>query len=119
ADGRAALDQSRAELVFALDLGAWVVDVGEHRGGPAEHSVFQGHAFVDRDIVLDLAAVADRYVRAGHDILAERAISPDAGARQDVCEMPDACPLADFAGLVDISRLMQLNTRVRCRFSGR
>ena len=40
---------------FALDLGARVVDVGEDAGRAAEHAVLEGHALIDRDIVLDLA----------------------------------------------------------------
>ena len=59
ADGRAAADEGRAERVLALDLGTRIVDVGEHAGRPAEHTLLERDALVERDVVLDLAGVAD------------------------------------------------------------
>src|SRR5204862_6210092 len=102
-DRSAALDQCRAELVLALDAGPRIVDVGEYRGGAAEHPIFEGDALVNRDIVLDFAAVADRHVGTGHDILAQRAIPADPGTRQNVDEVPNPGAGTDLAGLIDIS----------------
>jgi len=45
--------------------------VGEHTGGAAEHIVLQLHALVHRDVVLELAAVADVYVIRYVHVLAE------------------------------------------------
>ena len=118
-DRRAALDQRRAEFVLALDAGPRIVDVGEYRGGAAEHPVFEGDTLVDRDIVLDLAAVADRHVGTSHDILAERAIPADPGTRQNMNEMPNAGAGTDLARLVEISRFVHLHARKRSRLWSR
>src|SRR6478609_9444196 len=89
ADRRAALHQCRPELVLALDLGARIVDIGEDAGRTAKDAILKRDTFIKRYVVLDLAAIADRDVRAGHDVLPERAIPPDAGMWQDMHEMPD------------------------------
>ena len=77
ADRRAAPDEGRAELVLALDLGARIVDVGEHAGRPAEHTLLERDALVEADVVLDLAAVADNDVGADHDVLPDGHVAPD------------------------------------------
>ena len=101
ADRRAAFHQCRPELILALDFGARVVDIGEDAGRTAKDAILERHAFVERHVVLDLAAIADRDVRACHDILPERAIAADARVRQDMHEMPDARSRTDLARLVD------------------
>jgi hypothetical protein len=40
-------------------MAAWIDDVREHHRRPAEHVVFEDHAGVERDVVLDLDVVAD------------------------------------------------------------
>ena len=68
--GGAFLDEAWADLVHLGDFRPWVDDVGEDHGGAAEDAVFQGNAFIDADIVLDLAFVADGDIRADNAILA-------------------------------------------------
>ena len=105
-DAGAAGHAGWCELVHSVDVGARCVDVGEDGRRPDEDVVFQGHALVDADIVLDLAAVADPHVGAGHDVLAERAADADPGARDDVTEMPYARVVADLDAVIDIGRFM-------------
>ena len=96
ADGGAALDEGRAELVLALDLGTRVVHVGEHAGRPAEHALLERDALVEADVVLDLAGVADGDVGADHDVLPDGHVPPDLDAAEDVAEVPDRRAFADL-----------------------
>jgi len=63
--------------------------VGEHTGGAAEHMVLQCHTFIQRNIILDLAAVADCYIVGDVHVLSERAVLADRCSALDVAEMPD------------------------------
>ena len=100
-DCGAALHQGRPELVLALDLSARVHDVGKDTGGPAEDTILQGDAGVYANVVLDLAAIADRHVRADAYVLADDAVLSDAGVLEHVAEMPDPRALADLDAIVD------------------
>lgn len=97
----ALLDQRVAVFVLALDQRAWVVDVGEHHAGAAEHALFQGDVVIDGNIVLDLAAVADHDFVADEDVLPQRHPGADAGAAADVDEMPDAGSFANLCAGID------------------
>src|SRR5215212_3381925 len=88
-DCGAAPHQGRPELVLALDLGARVHDVGKDTGRPAKDAILQGDARVNADIVLNLAAVADRHVGPDADALADHAVLADTGVLQHMAEMPD------------------------------
>lgn len=70
ADGGSALNQGSAEFVLAAHVGARIDDIGENATRAAKHVVLEIHALIERDVVLDLAAVADPHVWASHDILA-------------------------------------------------
>ena len=83
-DGRPFFHQRLLIFVFPGNLTARVVDIGKNHTGTAEHVILQGHAFIDRDIILDLAAMADLGVRTDNDILADIAGCADAAAGQDM-----------------------------------
>ena len=78
--GGAFLDESGADLVHFGDLRPGVVDICEDHRGAAEDAVFQGDAFIHAHVVLDLALVADGYVGADDDILADVAVLANLGA---------------------------------------
>ena len=59
-DGGAALDQSGAELALARNRRARIDDIGEHATRATEDVILQRHAFIETDVVLNLAVVADR-----------------------------------------------------------
>lgn len=101
AQGGALFDQGVAVFVLALDQRAWVVDVGEHHAGTAEHPLFQGDVVIDGDVVLDLAAVADDDLVADEDVLPQGHPGADAGAAADVDKMPDAGTFANLGAGID------------------
>src|SRR5262245_49384115 len=106
AEGRAASDQRPLKFVLAHDMTAGVDQVGEdHRRAP-KHVVFQDHAGVDGDVVLNLDVVADDHIRRDHDVLSDVAPRADRGAGHHVGEVPDLRALADAAPLIDIRRLV-------------
>ena len=97
-EGGAFLDQG-----FFVELGAdlgifapGVGDVGENHGRTAENVIFEGHAFIYGNIVLNFNEIADDDVVPDVDILAENAVAADAGAALDVGKMPDFGAFADL-----------------------
>ena len=58
--------------------------------------VFQGDAFIDAHVVLDLALFAYGYIGADDDVLADVAVLADFGAGEDMGEVPDFGTLADL-----------------------
>src|SRR5262249_50799273 len=60
ADRCAAPHQGGQELALAFDLRSRVHYVGEYTGRAAKDPVLERHSWIDRDIVLQLAAVTDR-----------------------------------------------------------
>src|SRR5205814_1993918 len=70
------------------------------------HVVFEHHALVDRNVVLNLHVVAD--LGPGHhdDVLAQAAALPDHGARHHVTEVPDLGVPADPCARIDVARLV-------------
>ena len=82
------------------------IHVGKDAGRPAEDVVFQVHAFVDRDVVLDTDAVADRYPRTDVDVLSEGAVAADDGAGLDMAEVPYLRPGSDGCAGIHVAALM-------------
>src|SRR5262249_26861951 len=100
-------DQGGTELVLALHKGTRIEDIREHRAGTHKDLVLQCHALIDRDIVLDLAAVADAHIRPDHDVLAEHAVCTDAASGEDMGEMPDLRAVADHRTCIHHGGLMR------------
>ena len=100
-DRRAATDARRFEGVAPIDLCAWPSYVGEDRGWADEYVGFQRDAGVDRDIVLNAAAVTNDGGRGDENVLAKHATRADACARHHVREMPDFRPRSDARPAVD------------------
>lgn len=100
-DSGALLDKGGAHLVHFGDFRAGVEDVGEDHRGSTEDAVFEGHAFIDRDVVLELAFVTDGYIRANDDVLADVAVLTNLSAGEDVGEVPDLCAFADLDVIID------------------
>src|SRR5262249_40042939 len=88
-DARSAPDQRGRVFALPGDVTAGVEHVGEDAGRSAEDIVFQRHAFVDRDVVLDLHVVADPGPGHDDDVLAEVAAFTDLRPGHDVDEVPD------------------------------
>src|SRR5438105_3091701 len=103
ADGAPPFDARGSVLVLARHVAPRVQHVGEHARRPAEHIVLQGHAFVDRHVVLDLDVVADPRARHHHHVLAQIAPLADDRAGHDVAKVPDLRAPADARAVVDIA----------------
>lgn len=106
ADCGAAPHERLAILGFAHDLRTRIVDVGAHAGRAAEHAVLKNHAFIDRDIVLDLHVIADRHPWSNDNILPNVAFLADDDVSQDVAEMPDPGFGSDRDAVIDESGVM-------------
>ena len=94
-------DKGGADLVHLADFRTGVVDVGEYHRRAAKNAVFQSDTFIDADVVLDLAFVADDYVGTNDDILADVAVVADFGTGEDVGEVPDFRPGTDLDFVID------------------
>ena len=93
---RCALFNERgSHLVHFADFRPGVVDVGKNHGRTAEDAVFQGDPFVDGDVVLNFASLADVYIRADDHVLPDVAVFTDSGVAEDVGEVPDFGAVAD------------------------
>jgi len=57
--GGAFPDKGRADLAHLGNFRPWVVDVRKDHRGAAENAVFKGNAFINADVILNLALVAD------------------------------------------------------------
>jgi len=95
AEGCALFDKGGADLVHFAYFSPRVVYVGEYHRRAAEDAVFQGYAFIDADIVLNFAFVADDCVGADDDVLSDVAVLADFGTGEDVGEMPNSRSLTD------------------------
>ena len=84
--------------------------VGEHGAGPDEHLVVEPHAPIDRNVVLDLGAVADHHPGIDEDVLAERGRLSNHRPGPHVGVVPDhgagtaAGAVLDHGGVVDECR---------------
>src|SRR4051812_30319010 len=93
--------------------------VCEHHAGSAEYVVFDGHAFEERDIVLNLAAISDANLGADHHVLRNDTPGTYATTGQNVCEVPDLRALADLDIAIDHSsrvgeKISGAHGRYRC-----
>ena len=70
-------DEGGAHLIHFADFCTGIVDVGKDHGWAAEDAVFQCDAFIDGDVVLDFAFVADDGVGTDDDVLADVAVFAD------------------------------------------
>ena len=102
-DRDATLDYGLEKFIVVIDLGARDLNVGEHAARTAKHAVLQFDPFVDADIILDLATVADADIRPDHDILADGAIATNDAALDNMREMPYASILTNLTAFVDDS----------------
>src|SRR5206468_4606665 len=64
-------DKRWAVLMLPGDVAAGVDHIREHDRRPAEHAVFQRHAVVDRNVVLDFDASAHDGAGGDKDVLAD------------------------------------------------
>jgi len=64
AKGCAFLNEGGSCLIHFPDFCSGVVDVGKNHRGATEYAVFEGDAFIDGDVVLNFAFVADDCVRS-------------------------------------------------------
>ena len=71
AEGDAVFNQGGTYLIHLPNFGPGIVDIGKHHGRAAKNTVFQGDAFVNGDIVLDLTPFADGHIRTDHHVLAD------------------------------------------------
>ena len=71
------LHVGRSYLVHFRDLRPRVVDVRENHRRTAENAVLDGDAFINADIVLDLAFAADGHIGTDNDVLADVAVLAD------------------------------------------
>ena len=99
--GRAPTDPGVAILIFALDQGPGVIDIGKNHAGTTEYALFEGDVVIDRDIVLDLAAVPDDDAVPDKDVLAEGHAPVYDGAGTDMGRLPDTGSIADLGTVVD------------------
>jgi hypothetical protein len=110
-DGCASPNPRWLELLFAADESARIDDVREHTTRATKYVIFEDDAFVNADVVLNLATIADRHVGADHYVLAERTPPADRNIPQYVTEMPNDGLLADGNGLVNIRTLVNTDPR--------
>src|SRR5262249_18629039 len=109
ADGRAAPDHRWHELGFPRNIGARIYDISEDAARAAKYIVLEHNAFVDADVVLDLAAVPDHDTWPNRDVLSDRAMAPDRDVAEHMTEMPDRGVLADRHRFVDIRTFVDAN----------
>ena len=70
-------DEGRTNLIHLPDFRPWIVDIGENHRGAAEDAVLQGGAFINADVVLNLAFIANDGIGADDDVLADIAVLAD------------------------------------------
>lgn len=98
---RTLLHPGLTELGLALDEGAGIDYICKHHGRTAEYSIFKYDPFVNGDIVLQLATVANVHIPVDVDILADAATGADTSTGHDVTEVPDVGVVADFDGFIN------------------
>src|SRR5215469_13361714 len=74
--------------------------VGKHHGWTAEYVVFQFHARIQGDVILNLYVITDAPSGGNVDVLTEIAFAANLAIRHDVRKMPDLRAFADFARLI-------------------
>ena len=99
--GGAFFDKGGTDLVHLGDFRPGVVDIGKNHRWAAENAVFQGDAFVNAHVVLDLALVTDGDIGTDDDVLTDVAVFTDLGAGKNVGKVPDFCAFADGDVVID------------------
>src|SRR6266511_3834547 len=99
-------DQRRTVLMLPRYMRARIDHVREHDRRPAEHAVFQRHAVVDRDVVLDFDAGAHDGTGGDVDVLADGAPRTYRRPFRDMREMPHARSFSDRTRIVHAGRLV-------------
>jgi hypothetical protein len=87
-------------------MGTGYKDIGKYTRGAAEYVVFQFHALIDGNVVLDAHAVAYFHVVANVDILPERAVLAYYGSALYVAEVPYLSAVAYGDVVVDVTGWM-------------
>ena len=64
-------DQGSAVFFFACDCSPWIVDICEDHARTTKDIIFQGDVVIDRNVILDLAAVTDHHAIPNKDVLTE------------------------------------------------
>ena len=106
ANCRALTNHRPAELSLPVDKRTGIVDVGEYARRPAKHIVSEINALKKRNVVLDLASIADTDARSNHNVLANYAVFADRNFTEDMTEVPNTCTCADCDAIIDISAFM-------------
>src|SRR4029434_2256294 len=89
-------------LAVPIDLGSRVNDISENAGRSAEDVVFQLDSGVNRNVILNLAVIANHHVVGDIYVLAQNAALAEAGSRLHVGKMPNLCAGSDLYGIVDV-----------------
>src|SRR3972149_2824387 len=84
-----ALHQGRQKLNVLIDFGSGIEDVGKDGGRANEYRIFQRHAVIDADIVLNAAAVANADIWPDVHVLAQDAVFAYHRPGANVAEVPD------------------------------
>lgn len=108
-DGCSTLDQRRhPELGSTLGKeSARGEVVGKNTGGTTKNALLQGYPAVDRNIVLELAVVADDDIAAYEAVLPDHAPLAEIGTARDMAEVPDLRAIAD--GYVSVNNTGRVN----------
>jgi hypothetical protein len=109
-DGGAPFDPCGSKLVFSSDKASGVENVGKNARGAAENVVLKRNAFIETDVVLDFASVADDDIRLHHDILAYNTIFSYLGAPHEVTKMPHLGPFTQEHTWIYIRRGVHVNS---------
>ncbi len=99
-DARTASDVRRDYFPVARRCSRVAV-VRKRDARPYEDVVLEPHASKDRDVVLNLAAVADDYFGVDIDAKADRALRADPAPRPDVGSVPDPRSFANGDTILD------------------
>src|SRR5699024_2535848 len=91
--------------IFALPLNKcpWIDHVGKDAGRPQEHTVLALHTCVNRDVILDFAAVPQLHARGDDHVLSDIAVLPNGTAAHDMGKVPDLRSCTDRAALIHIT----------------
>ena len=101
AEGCALPDSRFSVLVFSIDHGSGVENIGEYHAGAAEDAVLQVDVIVHRDVVLDFAIVADSDVIANENVLPQGDVAANASTTAYMDKMPNSGAVADLGPVVD------------------
>lgn len=99
-------DVSWRKLVLAFDMCTRCKYICEYHRRTAKHILVKGHALIDGNIILEFAAITDRNIGACHNVLPDRAVTADDGARQNMRKVPYLGSVANAGSRINHSRFM-------------